>query len=200
MCCPRFCTRPPSTAIISRPVPVSAHGSASDRNCALASTICLTIAKRSKVLRAQAGEAGHGQLVAGGKGKAVEHSAKLNTPARHKLPMRGDHLDRRTYNWYPAPALRDRKSRPHIGAMQHLDLTDDEAAALTQELHEIVENDRYPFSLSRSHLRCSPRIRTLRAILAKLRPEPVREQLPRPKVYAPPRFVPGRRRARLDEV
>jgi len=30
--------------------------------------------------------------------------------------------------------------------MQHLDLTDDEAAALTQELHEIVENDRYPFS------------------------------------------------------
>ena len=39
-----------------------------------------------------------------------------------------------------------------------LDLTDDEAAALTEELHEIVENDRYPFSLSRSHLRCSPRI------------------------------------------
>jgi hypothetical protein len=34
----------------------------------------------------------------------------------------------------------------------HLDLTDDEAAALTQELHDIVENDRYPFS---------PRIRTL---------------------------------------
>jgi len=30
--------------------------------------------------------------------------------------------------------------------MQHLDLTDDEAAALTQELHDIVENDRYPFS------------------------------------------------------
>jgi hypothetical protein len=52
--------------------------------------------------------------------------------------------------------------------MQHLDLTDDEAAALTQALHEIVENDRYPFS---------PRIRTLRAILAKLRPEPVREGL-----------------------
>ena len=32
-------------------------------------------------------------------------------------------------------------------------------------LYEIVEHDRYPFS---------PRIRTLRAILAKLRPEPVR--------------------------
>jgi hypothetical protein len=59
----------------------------------------------------------------------------------------------------------------------HLDLTDDEAAALTQELHNLVENDRYP---------SSSRIRTLRAILAKLRPEPVREPLPPPKVYAPP--------------
>jgi hypothetical protein len=61
--------------------------------------------------------------------------------------------------------------------MQHLDLTDDEAAALTQELHGIVENDRYPFS---------SRIRTLRAILAKLRPEPMRKPLPPLKVYAPP--------------
>jgi hypothetical protein len=62
--------------------------------------------------------------------------------------------------------------------MQHLDLTDDEAAALTQELHDIVENDRYPFS---------PRVQTLRAILGKLRPEPVRKPLPPPpKVYAPP--------------
>jgi hypothetical protein len=75
----------------------------------------------------------------------------------------------------------------------NLDLSDKEAAGLAQELHEIVENDRYPFS---------PRIRTLRAILAKLRPEPVREglslaqasipkgstqPLPPPKVYAPPR-------------
>jgi len=40
------------------------------------------------------------------------------------------------------------------------------SAALTQELHDIIENDRYPLS---------PRIRTLRAILAKLRPEPVRD-------------------------
>jgi hypothetical protein len=39
--------------------------------------------------------------------------------------------------------LRDGHSRPHIEAM-HLDLTDEEAAALTQELHDIVENDRYP--------------------------------------------------------
>jgi hypothetical protein len=61
--------------------------------------------------------------------------------------------------------------------MQHLDLIDDEAAALIRELHDIVENDRYPFS---------QRIRTLRGILAKLSPEPVRKPLPPPKVYAPP--------------
>jgi hypothetical protein len=73
MCWPRFCARlrpsavrvlirsrstsakQPNTAIINRPVPVpvSAHGSASERNCALASTICLTMANRSKVLRAR---------------------------------------------------------------------------------------------------------------------------------------------------
>jgi hypothetical protein len=33
--------------------------------------------------------------------------------------------------------------------MQHLDLCDDEAAALTKELHDIVENDRYPFLAAR---------------------------------------------------
>ncbi len=61
----------------------------------------------------------------------------------------------------------------------HLDLSDEETAALIQELHEIIETDRYPFS---------PRIRTLN----KLRPEPVREPLPPRKVYAPPRFIRGR--------
>ena len=60
----------------------------------------------------------------------------------------------------------------------NLDLSDEETAALTQGLHDIVENDRYPFS---------PRIRMLRAILAKLKPEPAREPLPPPKVYALPR-------------
>ena len=69
----------------------------------------------------------------------------------------------------------------------HLDLSDEETAALTQELHKIVENDRYPFS---------PRIRTLTAILAKLRPEPVREPLPPPKRYAPPRAAAARRQRR----
>ena len=62
--------------------------------------------------------------------------------------------------------------------MPHLDLSDDEVAALIKELHAIIENNRYPFSL---------RIRTLKAIRAKLRPEPSREPLPAPKVYAPSR-------------
>jgi hypothetical protein len=67
----------------------------------------------------------------------------------------------------------------------HLDLSDEEAAALTQELHDIVESNRYPFS---------PRIRTLRGILNKLRPEPAREPPPPPKVYAPPPKGRSRRR------
>jgi hypothetical protein len=60
----------------------------------------------------------------------------------------------------------------------HLDLTDEETAALTRELHDIVENDRHPFSL---------RIRTLRAILAKLRPGPAQGALLPPlERYEPP--------------
>jgi hypothetical protein len=47
--------KPPSTASIKRPVllVLSADGSAKDRNCALASTMRLTMANRSKVLRAR---------------------------------------------------------------------------------------------------------------------------------------------------
>jgi hypothetical protein len=71
--------------------------------------------------------------------------------------------------------------------MQHLDLTDEEAAALIKQLADITGNDRYLFS---------PRVQTLRAILAKLKPEPAREPLPPPKVYAPPRATAARRRAR----
>jgi hypothetical protein len=88
--------------------------------------------------------------------------------------LRGRQSHGRPMRYPRRPAFRDGHSRPHIGVM-HLDLSDDEAAALTQELHEIVESDRYPFSP-----------RTLRGILAKLRPEPVRKPLPPPKVYAPP--------------
>jgi hypothetical protein len=51
----------------------------------------------------------------------------------------------------------------------NLDLSDEEAKALAAELDGIVRNDRYPLS---------PRIQLLKAILGKLRPEPVREPLP----------------------
>ena len=67
----------------------------------------------------------------------------------------------------------------------HLDLSDEEAAALTKELADITGNDRCPFS---------PRIQTLRAIPAKLLPEPARKPLPPPKVYASPRATAARRR------
>ena len=67
----------------------------------------------------------------------------------------------------------------------NLDYPTKKATALAQELHDIIENDRYPFS---------PRIRTLRGILAKLRPEPEREPLPPPKVYASRRATGARRR------
>jgi hypothetical protein len=44
---------------------------------------------------------------------------------------------------YPAASrpVHQRGSQPHIGAM-HLDLTDEEAGALAQELRDIVESDR----------------------------------------------------------
>ena len=60
-----------------------------------------------------------------------------------------------------------------------LDLTDEETAALLRELDGLIDGDRYFMS---------PRIKTLKAIRAKIRPEPVREPLPPPpKQYAPPR-------------
>jgi hypothetical protein len=68
----------------------------------------------------------------------------------------------------------------------NLDLTDEEAAALLRELDGLIDGDRYFLS---------PRIKILRAIRAKIRPEPVREPLPPPpKVYAPPRAARQRRR------
>jgi hypothetical protein len=68
----------------------------------------------------------------------------------------------------------------------NLDQSDDEAAVLTRELAAIVDDDRYPFS---------SRIRRLRGILAKLRPEPVRAPLPPPpKDYTPPLATAARRR------
>jgi len=68
-----------------------------------------------------------------------------------------------------------------------LDQSAEEAAAVVALITRTISDNRY--ALSR-------RIRTLKAILAKLRPEPVREPLPAPKVYAPPRATAARRRRR----
>jgi hypothetical protein len=60
----------------------------------------------------------------------------------------------------------------------HLELNDEQAAALERELANIVQNDRYPFS---------PRIVTLKEILGMLRPEPARPApLPSRRHYEPP--------------
>ena len=68
----------------------------------------------------------------------------------------------------------------------HLDLTDEEMATLLKELDGLIDGDRYFLS---------PRIKTLRAIRAKLRPEPAREPLPpSPKHYEPPRATARQRR------
>jgi hypothetical protein len=61
------------------------------------------------------------------------------------------------------------------------DLTDEEAAALLRELDGLIDCDRYFLS---------SRIKMLKAIRAKIRPEPVREPLPLPpKRYGPPRVT-----------
>jgi hypothetical protein len=67
----------------------------------------------------------------------------------------------------------------------NIDLTDEETAALARVLSDTIDGDRFPLS---------PRIQTLKAVLAKIRPEPVREPLPPPKVYAPPRAKARQRR------
>ena len=66
-----------------------------------------------------------------------------------------------------------------------LDLTDEETDALARLLSRTIDDDRYPLS---------PRIQLLKAILGKLRPEPVREPLPPLKHYEPPRATTARRR------
>ena len=68
----------------------------------------------------------------------------------------------------------------------NLDLTDEETAAVLRELDGIIDGDRYFMS---------PRIKTLRAIRAKIRPDPAHEPLPPPpKQYAPPRATAKQRR------
>jgi hypothetical protein len=69
----------------------------------------------------------------------------------------------------------------------YLDLTGDETAALARLLKSTIDANRSPLS---------PRIQTLKAILDKIRPEPVRESLPPLKRYEPPRIGAARRRRR----
>ena len=52
-----------------------------------------------------------------------------------------------------------------------LDLTDEEKLALAAELKRTISEDRYPLS---------PRVQTLKAILAKLEPAPAAPAAPRP--------------------
>jgi hypothetical protein len=66
--------------------------------------------------------------------------------------------------------------RAYIAEM-NLDLSDAETAALIQHLKRAIDSDRFPLS---------PRLAPLKAIFAKLRPEPAPKPMPPPKVYAPP--------------
>ena len=69
-----------------------------------------------------------------------------------------------------------------------LELSDEETDALLKELIHIIDGDRFQFSA---------RVRMLKAIRAKIRPEPAREPLPPPpKQYAPPRASAAKRRGR----
>ena len=65
--------------------------------------------------------------------------------------------------------------------------TDDEKTALTALLKRTIDADRYPLS---------PRVATLKGILAKLEPPRPASAPPPPPHYAPPRAKPAQRRAR----
>jgi hypothetical protein len=54
------------------------------------------------------------------------------------------------------------------------ELTDEQTEALVQLLSRTIDSDRYPLS---------PRVRVMKEILAKLRPEPEREPLPLRRHY-----------------
>jgi hypothetical protein len=66
-----------------------------------------------------------------------------------------------------------------------LDLNDEETTALARLLGDVIDADRFPLS---------PRVKTWKAILAKIRPEPVREPLAQLSQYARPRAKSRRRR------
>jgi hypothetical protein len=73
--------------------------------------------------------------------------------------------------------------------MPAIDLTDDELAALTALVRRTIDEDRFPFA---------PRLRPLRAALAKLDPASVPKPLPErvPLPEAPARSRDGRRARR----
>ena len=70
------------------------------------------------------------------------------------------------------------RPEPYIAWIMPLNLTEYEKLALVALLTRTSDGGRYPLP---------PRVRSLKDVLARLRPEPVRDPLPPPKVYAPPR-------------
>ena len=80
-----------------------------------------------------------------------------------------------------------RLERCHIPGSMTLDLTDDEKLALVALLRRTIEGDPYPLS---------PRVRTLRAILAKLEPGARTKPYPAPKLTGEPSMALARRRQR----
>jgi hypothetical protein len=95
---------------------------------------------------------------------------------RRGSPSPRQALERRPVLLGPANSSSTPLATPYP-VMQHLDLDDGQTAALVTLLTRTIADDRYPLS---------PRVRASKDILAKLRPEPVREPLRPPKVYAPP--------------
>ena len=71
--------------------------------------------------------------------------------------------------------------------VSNLQLSDEQAAILDRELTRLIDDDRYPLS---------PRSRMLIEIRSMIRPEPVRQALPEPRHYEPPRATAARRRQR----
>jgi len=70
--------------------------------------------------------------------------------------------------------------------MARLELADDERLVLARTLRQLIDGDRFPLS---------PRIRQLKAILAKLEPPaPAVEPFPAPKATAAPTHARRRRR------
>jgi hypothetical protein len=85
------------------------------------------------------------------------------------------------------PHGNDARSRNQTRQRQYHDRDQrGETGRLLRELSNLIDGDRYQFSA---------RVRTLKEIRAKIRPEPVRELLlPPPKQYAPPRASAAKRR------